>query len=285
MPSYLWTAKDRFGNATVQRVTADTVRHAREVLSASGCTDLRLQTDEVVEASLPEGCDLTNVPAEEHLARLRQGPMTAFDVAKGSFAGAKGTVACLVVLAALGIYLKKPSMVVISVAGVLIFPAIALWYAQAGFCYTRLNQARTWSRWEEVLRCVEKLRRIQKLTKLGVGETELARCRSQAFAGLKRIDDALRELDRLRDSPRTPVWMYFSLVGNAYQIAERHDEGIKYLQQAIEHGPENSTYGSVTHLRSFTSNVTPCKRGLRSRMPKTLRLWNSHSQKARFVTE
>jgi tetratricopeptide (TPR) repeat protein len=241
MPSYLWTGKDRFGNPTVHRITAETVEQSKQFLIASGCTDLQLQWDEVMATVHEKNAAVAAISADDLFRFQQKGRVTVREVFKTSFAPAKGILLVLGLLIAWGIYSGQTWVIALSVAGILVFPAINFWFAQSSLYYTKLNKARVWARWQEVIAYVESLKRVKRWTKIGVPEAELARARAQAFAGMGHLDDALREFEPFCDTPGMPRWLYFSLLAGIYEIARRPDEALKFTQQALECGPQNST--------------------------------------------
>src|SRR5581483_10453680 len=101
----------------------------------------------------------------------------------------KGTHLLLVGLIAWTAYEHDYPGTVICTACLFVFPGIVLWYGQSGRLFARLNKARAWHRWNEVLACVEKLKQAKARTNVGVPETVLVRYRAQALAGLGRFDE------------------------------------------------------------------------------------------------
>jgi len=240
MHTYLWTAKDQLGRPTVRRLTAETVRQAKTLLLSSGCTEPSLQTDEMMENSSRQWPEMANLSAEEQFRMLHQRPPTVGNLIAISFRVARGTAICALIIAILGFCLKDPFKAILGLAGILFVPGVTLWAARPGFELTRLNFAKAWCRWEEVLRRVEKLKRLKSSRTAGIPEAELARLRAQALAGLGHSDDALREFQTLHQSLATPEWLYLSEMGGLYEFMRRYDDALATYRRAIDTGPENS---------------------------------------------
>jgi tetratricopeptide (TPR) repeat protein len=101
---------------------------------------------------------------------------------------------------------------------------------------------------------VERLRRRHRLTRIGVGDIELGRCRAQALAGLGRLDEGIREFSRLENSPQLEHWLYLSHLSGIYDAGKAYEKSLECRRQAAEEKPESSTvwidlaYGLVRGL-------------------------------------
>src|SRR2546425_2180180 len=153
MPTYLWTGKDRYGNPTVQRISATTVDQAKEVLVECGHTDLQLQLEDVTDALRQKHPNAPVISAEDQLRFLRAGSITAREVLQKSLMKSKGTILLFGLLLVWSIYLGHVWTIVLSAAGILFVPLVHFWFGQAGIYYSKLVEARVWGRWEEVLAC------------------------------------------------------------------------------------------------------------------------------------
>jgi len=48
MPTFVWTAKNKFGHSGVREISSETAEEARAKLLAEGCTELALQENEIM---------------------------------------------------------------------------------------------------------------------------------------------------------------------------------------------------------------------------------------------
>ncbi|SRR5258708_4464236 len=243
MPTYLWTGKDRYGNPTVQRISAPTVEQAKAVLVECGHTDLQLQLEDVTDTLRQKHPNAPVISAEDQLRFLRAGSITAREVLQKSFMRSKGTIFLFGLLLAWSIYRGNVWTIVLSAAGILFVPFVHFWFAQAGLYYSKLVKAGVWYRWEEVLACVERLKRAKRRTKLAVGDAGFCFHQAQALAGLGRFDEALAELARSFGAPGMPRWRHLALQAAICDIAKRTDQALECSEQAIQEGfPKSSLW-------------------------------------------
>jgi tetratricopeptide (TPR) repeat protein len=240
MHTYLWTAKDQWGNRVARRITAQTVQQARALLLESKCTDLQLQTDEMMQISAQYRAEMEKFSAEEQLKMLHQGQPTMISLLKQNFKLLRDALITAVVAVTLGVCFGDRFMIIVGIAGFLVGPATIFWVARPAFEYTKLNLAKAWCRWEEVLQRVERLQRFKRPRNATFPKSELARLRTQALVGLGRRDDALAEFEALHKSLGTPEWLYLAELSGLYEFARRYDDALATLRRAIEVGPENS---------------------------------------------
>ena len=123
---------------------------------------------------------------------------------------------------------------------ILLTPALYIFFSVPMRNYSRLNKAKVWARWDEVLQCVERLRRSHRFTRLGIGEVELTRCRAQALAALGRLDDGVAEFSKLENSHDLPRWMYLSHLSSIYDSAQAYDKSLECRTQATAEQPDSS---------------------------------------------
>lgn len=258
--TFLWRGKNAQGTSGTERVTAADARAAREQLTAAGWTELELITDEIASLSGQ------NVQAADW---MKEEPLTpeqevAFFEGKGpgflvqwmnGIAESWLTLLIFGGLIAFGVLTHRTWPIVIGAIPiafiVLLGPAVHLFLSLPLREYNRLNKAKVWGRWEEVLKCVERLRSRHKLTRLGVGEVELTRCRAQALAGLGRLDEGVREFQQLEHSPDLQHWLYLSHLSTIYDAAKAWHESQECRRRAAEEKPDTSAtwtdvaYGNV----------------------------------------
>jgi tetratricopeptide (TPR) repeat protein len=271
MGTFLWSGKDAQGNQRSERVEAENAQQARAILADRGWTDLQLIQDELGSAVVSqvkaaawvrEGADPQKMA--ELQAKLMQGKK-----APGLFAqtldSIKKEIKFIIIWAAIlafGIYKHRTWAIVFGAAGialyVLLFPVLHFvfrFFATAQREYARLNKARVWGRWDEVLECVERLRRPDRITGVGVPDFELVRCRAQALVGLGKLDEGLAEFRKLENSPKVERGMYYSLLAAIYDVGRQFDKALELRQKAVEEKPDTASvwidlaYGYVRRLK------------------------------------
>lgn len=259
--SFLWKGKDPDGVVRSERVTAENAQAAKAQLTEAGWTNLELVMDEIADVARAD-VEAADWMLEEPVTPSQE---SAFFEGKGPgmFAmwwnGVKESKTTLLILAAFfgwGIYAQNRWFIIISGAGLvfmmLLVPGLHLFFGMSLRQYSRLNRLKVWGRWNEVLDCVERLRRSGRLTRIGVGDLELARCRAQALAGLGRLDDAVAEFAKFENSPKVPRFLYLSQLSTIYDVAKAYEQSMVCRQEAVAEKPDNSAlwidlaYGYVT---------------------------------------
>ena len=271
MGTFLWSGKDAQGNQRSERVEAENAQQARAILADRGWTDLQLIQDELGSAAasqvkaagwVREGADPQKMA--ELQAKLMQGKKTPGLLAQ-SLDSIKKEIKFIIIWAAIlafGIYKHRTWAIVFGAAGialyVLLFPVLHFvfrFFAKAQNEYARLNKARVWGRWDEVLECVERLRRPDRITGVGVPEFELVRCRAQALVGLGKLDEGLAEFRKLENSPKVERWMYYSLLAAIYDVGKQFDKALEMRRKAVEEKSDTASvwidlaYGYVRRLK------------------------------------
>jgi len=238
-------------------------------LASRGWTDLELIKDEVgySEALHMEPAEWMR---EEFKKQHTPDKEAAFFKGKDpgllaqTWTGIKESIRPILVCAALlgwGIYSHRMWPIIIGAGGlaVCVFLTPVLHFVFAFFArssreYSRLNKAKVWARWDEVLHCVEQLRKADRLTGAAVPEIELARCRAQALAALGRLEEGLVEFRKFEGAPKVEHWLYLSLLAGIYDAAMQFEKGLELRRQAAAEKPDTSTvwidvaYASVRGL-------------------------------------
>ena len=267
--AFLWKGKDPHGRLRGVRVPAENAQISKELLARAGWTDLELLKDEIASSEalriepadwIKEGFDEFHTPEKE--VELIEGK--APGLVAQTWVGIKQSIPTILLSAALlgwGIYSHRTWPVIIGALGLafgfLLTPAIHFFFSlfsRSSREYSRLNTAKVWGRWNEVLGCVERLRKKDRLTGVGVPEIELARCRAQAFAALGRLDEGVTEFKRYEHSPNIERWFYLSLLSSVYDTGKSYEKALEIRKQAAAEKPDHSAvwidlaYGSVRGL-------------------------------------
>lgn len=251
MHRYLWEGRDPDGNRRSERVEAANATAAREQLTRRGWTELRLITDEIAEIAgrgveVPDDLREEVEPsAEFEVAQYRGHAPGLFGQWARAVWDAKGTSLVALGLTLTGIYLDRNWLFYAGVAllgfQVLSFPVLWFWFGRTMRLYSRLNHAKVWGRWDEVLRIVEQMRRAGGATGIGVGELELARCRAQALAARGQLDQAIKDFSRFEHSEQCPHWLYCSHLGGIFDEARQFERSLELKTLAANENPENAS--------------------------------------------
>ena len=248
--SFLWKGKDPQGTVRSERITAENAQAAKAHLVDKGWTNLELVTDEI-SASARAGIEAADWMCEEPVTPNQElaffegkGP-TMFTTWWDGLKQSKSTILILAALFAWGLYGNSRWLMIFGGAGLLfivfLVPGLHLFFATSMRQYSRLNRFKVWGMWNEVLDCVEQLRKSSRLTRIGVGDVELTRCRAQALAGLGRLDDAVAEFAKLENSPKLPRFLYLSHLSSIYDVAKAYEQSMACRQEAAVEKPDNSS--------------------------------------------
>jgi tetratricopeptide (TPR) repeat protein len=265
MNSFLFKGKDVGGNARSERVTAENAQAAKAFLVGEGWSELQLVTDEICDyagrtVEGPEDIEdaLKQLTPDDELRFFEGNGPGFWSQYTDALYQAKGALLAVFLLSAWGIYRHQTWLLVVGIAGfgllMVLFPLISIFYSLPMKYYLRLNRAKVWSRWTDVLHCVERLRHTHRLTRIAVGDVELARCRAQALAGLGRVDHAVKEFAQFENDPTLPHWNYLSFLAGVYDTAKEYEKALECRRRAVAEKPDTSAvwidlaYGLVRGL-------------------------------------
>jgi tetratricopeptide (TPR) repeat protein len=266
MHTFLWSGKDAEGRQRCERVSAENAQAAKAALSSAGWTNLELVTDEIgdskaiqVDSQTPEWVIRKGVE-EDYKKELekQQTPDRQAAYFKGKQRGviaqslisviqAWKTILLSGALLAFGIYFHQtfPTILgaVLLFIIILLYPAIVLFFkifSRTSEEYARLNRAKVWGRWNEVLECVERLRQRDRLTGAALPAFELDRSQAGALAALGRLDEGLAIFKKYENDPKVEHWMYLSFLGIIYSNAQQFEKGLELRRQAAAEKPDVS---------------------------------------------
>jgi len=243
--TYLWRARDRHRNATVQRIEASSAAEARKQLEADGFTELRLQAEEFVAAAKASVEAASNpeyhveLTPEEEANQVSQ-PLPGFWSQWGkSLRESPWSTLFQVALLAWGIHRGNWILIGLPLFFLLLFPVLHFWFGMPLRVYDRINRAKVWSRWPEVLSLCDRMTRVQRWVRMGPGRQEILRCRCQALAGMGRLEEAVQEYSTFEGSPHLAHWMYLSFLAGIYEVAWDREKSLALRQAAAEERPDN----------------------------------------------
>lgn len=266
MPTFLWSGTDPGGVQRSERVEAENAQAAQAILTSAGWVNLELVMDEIchskaiqVDSQIPKWVirggmekdyrkDLENQRTPDRQADYFMGRQPGL-VAQWtkSIVQAWASVLLAVAILTLGIYSHRTFPVIFGAVLLfiifLIHPGVVLFFkifSRTREEYDRLNRAKVWGRWNEVLECVERLRQGDWLTGAVVPAIELDRSQAGALAALGRLDEGLAIFKKYETDPKVEHWMYLSFLGIIYGNARQFEKGLELRRQAVAEKPDTS---------------------------------------------
>jgi hypothetical protein len=184
MPNFLWTAKDNSGKTVAREITADTIEESKAILLAEGCTDLELKTDEIIDAIRERSANRIKISAEQRLKHLNN-PSNTFSKLIFKIAAQDMWFHSLAILVlAFAVYRGHEAVAMITGISWGGWITAKIWLGLPSIRYARLNKAKDWYRWTEVLTLAEKLERMRSGYIAKLLPLEFPRVRAQALAGM-----------------------------------------------------------------------------------------------------
>jgi tetratricopeptide (TPR) repeat protein len=244
--SFLWQGKDSSGKKRGVRVEAEDAQSARAFLVADGWTELQLIRDEISDVSRKQHraeavFQAPELTPDQEISRYLGRRPSFFSKWWTYLRNNNSTFIWLGLVIGLGIYAHQSASLtrggIELFVIVLLFPILYLFYSQSRRNYARLNRAKVDGRWDEVLKCVERLRRSRKSTRIGVSEVELARNYALALAHLGRLDEAVAEFRRFENSPNLAHWLYCSHLAGIYKAGRQFDRAVEMQLQLVAEKP------------------------------------------------
>lgn len=254
MPKYLWSGKSASGLEVVEEVDAGSAAEARKILEARGWTDLRQHTSEISDFITRQIRESRSRPVEREPSpeeRLQHYKGTAPGLWRNwvkSLTQSTGAIVIIGVCIALmlvergkpGSYARLWIFALLLVFVLFLYPALWWWHKQTKRWFVRLHKAKTWHRWDEVLRCLDKLSKAERTTNIGIGAFSMARYRAMALAGLGRLDDAMACYTAAAEQAKAPEGQFHTLKAGIYRVAKQYDKALECYQLALEASTDKS---------------------------------------------
>jgi tetratricopeptide (TPR) repeat protein len=252
MPNFLWSGKAPSGQEEAEEVAVETPAEARKILEARGWTELRQHTTEIADfihrqQSLISRTRSRLTPKEK--LQYRQGTAPGL---WGNWVKAIGNSAVTYLLLAgvLGWAIYDRQMpedrfwiaisAVVLAYGVLLYPVLRWWFRQTKRLFVKLHTARTWHRWDEVLRCLDKLVKAKSKTNIGINDYSMARYHALALAGSGRLDEAITGFGTAAERANTPPWLFHTMLAGVYSLARQYDKALETYRMAFEEATDKS---------------------------------------------
>ncbi|HTR40222.1 MAG TPA: hypothetical protein VMH87_01225 [Pseudomonadales bacterium] len=254
MTNFLWSGKAPSGRNEAEEVAAETPAQARQILEARGWTELRQHTTDISDFIHQRQALISTrksgLTPKERL-QYRQG--TAPGLWANWFTSMRSSTAIILVLAGLLTWairhrqtpdglLWMATFALMLAYVVFLYPVLRWWFRQTKRVYVKLHTARVWHRWEEVLRCLDKLVKTQQATNIGINDYSIARYRAQALAGLGKLDEAIAGFRAAAEKADTPPELYHITLAGIYTIAGQYDKALENQRTALEEATDKSIY-------------------------------------------
>lgn len=268
MPTFLWSGKDAQGRQRSERIDAENAQAAKTALVSAGWTNLELVLDEIcyskaiqIESHTPgwvrrEGMEKNyERELEEQRTPDRQAAYFKGQQPEGGLIAqwlraikqAWWPILLSGAILAFGIYRHRTFPIVFGavllVVLFLLHPAVILFFkmfSRTSERYARLNRAKVWGHWNEVLECVERLRQPDRLIGVAIPALELDRSQAGALAALGRLDEGLAIFKKYENDPKVERWIYLSLLSIIYDYAQEFEKGLELRRQAAAEKPNTS---------------------------------------------
>lgn len=254
MPTFLWSGRSASGQEEAAEVTAETPAEARKILESRGWTELRQHTNEINDFISRQSRDSKprDYPPPTPKERLQYVEGTAPGFWR-RWIKSLGQSIITILLLALCIFLAAHNRVLPGgkirigiyaalIAGViLLYPALWWWFRRTKRLFVQLSRARNWHRWDEVLRCLDKLAVSKRQTRVGINDFSMARYRALALAGLGRLEEAMSGYDIAIEKANTPAWLSQVFRATIYATARQYDKALECYRAALEEAPDKPT--------------------------------------------
>ncbi len=266
MPNFVWSAKDKFGNTVLRELTTHTAEQSRDLLLSEGHTELRLIEDAIISASQETFTETTvfgekiTVTAADRRKFRDQPRVTWLRVLTDSLRQDLPLYLLIGLPAALALHGSHWAMLTLMLGGALVWLGFRFWLAWPGVFYRRLNDAREWHRWPEVLDLLDRLEKVQRLHLIKIPKTERLRIRALALAGSRRLSEALQVFEGARHQTGMPDWLYLSHLSAIYETAKDIDQTLSLARQAAELSGQSTLYLDLAWRLLHRKNETGAAR-------------------------
>jgi len=201
--------------------------------------DLHFYAGKQVESTLDPECEPVEESPEVQVERLYGGGPGFFSMFWDSIRGSPILTTVAVILLVWGTYKGRFFLGSIGAVILLIFPTFYAVFSLPGRYYALIQKAKVWEQWDEVEKLLERLTRVQKLTRLGVGEVEMVRTRAMALAHKGKVEEAVELYEKLKGEPNFPDWLFYTHLGSVYDSGKKHEAALQVRERAVELEPEN----------------------------------------------
>lgn len=243
--NYMVRAKDERGKSVVEIVQAASAQNAIDRMSASGHTDIELETDDFMRA-LPGagGADVTGLPARDLLRSITLAPVAGllylFWIAYRAFLIPVGIcVAAIVIRRACG---SPWNWIDVIVGGCLLVPAALVLIHREGAMgqFRKIQREYARARFDRVLRLVDRFEKASwKHVKRELALSIVTEWRGRALVRTGKLDEALALVEKLRSQPGIAPAHYWHLRALMYATAKQNAKSLECYEEIARTEPGN----------------------------------------------
>ena len=237
-----------------ERVTADTPEEARKILEGRGWTALKLHANEIQnfvhQDRVASGASRNAEPlsAEMEVA-IRTGTAPGLWTRWSQSLTQSWWIGLLLVCMFIRSlfqesqdgYIWSEIWFVILLVWFFHIPVRTFWFRQTGREFRRLHRANSWHRWNEVLQCLDRLKRAQKNTRIGIGDASMARFRARALVGMGQVEEGLQFFRAAAEQSKMPKWLHYTFEAGLYELAKQNDKALELKRLALAEATDKST--------------------------------------------
>jgi tetratricopeptide (TPR) repeat protein len=240
MYTYLWLVNDSAGKESAQTVQAESADLARKVLEGQGFTNLRLQTDEVMDETI-KGTLVPNLSASERIKLSRIRKVTLPRICLQAIKDGGILLFVWAVLFFWSWHRERTIGMILYAGAIILTIGGGFFFRVPSYLFRRLNEAREWHEWNEVLNLLDLMARVGKLTNVKLKPADMALYRARAMIGLGHKERAIQEFTRICE-PHQARWLFLSHLSALYDLAGESDLSVALLKESASSGPRGSVW-------------------------------------------
>jgi tetratricopeptide (TPR) repeat protein len=233
MAEFIWKVKDENGQTIVRQVTSYSEEESRKILLSQGFTDLQLVSDEIMTRAI-NGRKMPILP-KDFISNFGKPQPTFLNTFWNGILQFKKYYILFSLCAITTFYITHDyAVAIVAIAIMLFWPFFWCWIRLSSIYYARLNKAKDWHRWKQVLNYTYKLEKLCKSHPVKLPLREIIRNRSQALAGIGKIEDALKEHEKYKNFTEVTDWLANSHLASIYDIIKDYDKSIEYTWAVLK---------------------------------------------------
>lgn len=235
MPTYLWKGKDPNGIEKPVKVNAVTTQEARQNLESQGFTDLTLVKDDLMAEISEKSEVISKMSADEQIKSLSHGPTTLTRYAMKVVRD----VLSLTALCGLLIWWRwsrndTTGAIEFGVILAIVIAVIAVIRLNS-LLFAQLTDAQEWRRSKQMLRLLELMKLIGRLTKTGLKPHDDARYRSLAWVWEGHFKKGVAEWKA--EEKAIKPWSFLSHLSRLHEEAGDLDQAFELREKGIQSNP------------------------------------------------
>jgi tetratricopeptide (TPR) repeat protein len=263
MPNFIWSVKDKQGKILIKEVIAETVEESKSMLLGEGYTEIELKRDDVMDASsqIYASFNKGRRSQPEELIKVRENlRQTTFKLILETIIYDKWLYAGMILLMILVFMTGRNILAIIVGIVTLSWLIFRIWLRLPEIYYVKLNKAKEWHKWNDVLRIAKKCEQVRSMHALKIPQTEIILSHAQALSGLGKLSEALDEFQQYENQPGVQSWLYKAQLASIYGIAKDYDMSIEYMWKAIKENPTPTLYLDLaSRLLRYKKDVTKAR--------------------------